>query len=118
MFETYAHFVNAEIHFINVRNDKSVSLEIENRRRVNRIVKYEDEKCYSMKEENHSLVTISLFEKHSMLFKLDLMSVEICSSREIISKDMKIRLKNNIIIYELFDVVTRFVDVITRHLRI
>ena len=48
IFEIYAHFVNARIHFVNVRNDKNISIYLFERQRVEIMVKYEVKKYYSI----------------------------------------------------------------------
>ena len=76
IFETYAHFVNAEIHFVNIRNDKNTSVYLFERQRVKIIVKYEAKKCYLVNSKNHSL--ISIFEiSHFFLFKTKFESIRL-----------------------------------------
>jgi len=86
MLETYVYFVNFKFEFINIRNNKNVFLKLSNCCRINRIVEYKNEKCYAIEKKNYFLATISLFKNYLILFKLNLINVEICFSREIIFK--------------------------------
>ncbi len=85
----YVYFVNFEFEFINIRNNKSVSLKLDNCCCVNRIIKYKNKKYYIVKVENYFLTTISFFKNYLILSKLDSINVEICSSRKIIFKKIK-----------------------------
>jgi len=87
MLEAYAYFVNANFQFINFRNDKEIPQKLDNRRRVKRIIEYENKECYVVKKKNHFLATISFFEDHSILSKLDLAKIRFF--QKIISKEMK-----------------------------
>jgi len=69
-----------------------------------------------MEKKNHFFATISSFENHSILSKLN--SVKIYLSQKIILKKMKARLKNDIIIYDLSSKVAKYVKIINCHLRI
>ncbi len=77
MLEAYAYFVNANFQFINFRNDKKISQKFNNRRRIKRIVKYKNEKCYIVKKKNYLLATISFFEDYSILFKLNFAKIRL-----------------------------------------
>jgi len=59
----YIYFVNFEFEFINIRNNKNVFLKLNNRCRVNRIVKYKNEKYYAIEKKNYFLTTIFFFRK-------------------------------------------------------
>jgi len=89
ILKIYTYFVNFEFEFINIRNNKNVSLKLSNCCRINCIVKYKNKKCYAIKEKHYFLTTISFFEDYSILFKLNSISVEIRSLREIIFKKIK-----------------------------
>ena len=56
------------------------------------------------------------FEDYLILFKLNLAKIRF--SQKIILKKMKIQLKNDIIIYELLNEVSKYVKIINCHLRI
>jgi len=88
--EIYIYFVNFKFEFINIQNNKNVSLKLSNRCRVNRIVKYKNKKCYTIEKKNYFLATISFFKNHFILFKLNFINIEIRFSRKIIFKKIKI----------------------------
>jgi len=69
-----------------------------------------------VKKKNYSLATNFFFEDYSILFKLNLAKIRF--SQKIILKKMKIQLKNDIIIYELLNEVSKYVKIINCHLRI
>jgi len=114
----YVYFVNFKFEFINIQNNKNVSLKLSNRCRVSRIVKYKNEECYAIKKKNYSLATISLFKDYFILFKLDFISVKIRSSRKIIFKKIKTQLDNNIIVYEISKKIAKYFKIIKRYSRI
>ena len=115
IFETYVHFVNADIHFVNVRNDKNISIYLFERQRVGIIVKYETKECYLVNSENHSLAFILVEISHSLLFKID--SRVIKSTREV-KKKLKIKMNNEITLYEKSKTIERLMKVVRRHLKI
>jgi len=90
ILEIYIYFVNFEFEFINIRNNKNISLKLSNCCRVNRIVKYKNKECYTIEKKNYFLITISFFEDYLILFKLNSINIEICFSREIIFEKIKI----------------------------
>jgi len=116
MLRTYVYFMNANFQFINFRKNKEFSLELDNRRRVKRIIKYKNKECYIVKKKNHFLATISFFEDHLILLKLNFAKIRL--SQKIILKKMKAQLKNSIIIYNLSNEIAKYVKIINRHLRI
>jgi len=118
ILEIYVYFVNFEFEFINIQNNKNVSLKLSNCCRVSCIVKYKNKEYYAIEEKNYFLATISLFEDYSILFKLDLINVEICSSQEIIFKKIKIQLDNRIIVYKILQKITKYFKIIERYSRI
>jgi len=118
ILEIYVYFVNFEFEFINIRNNKNVSLKLSNCRRVNCIVKYKNIEYYTVEEKNYFLTTISLFEDYLILFKLNLISIEICSLREIIFKKIKTQLNNSIIVYKMLQKITEYLKIIEQYSRI
>ena len=77
MSKTYVYFVNFKFEFINIRNNKNVSLKLSNCCRVSRIIKYKNKKCYAIEKKNYSLTTIFFFEDYFILFKLNFINVNI-----------------------------------------
>jgi len=116
--EIYVYFVNFGFEFINIRNDKNVSLKLNNCRRVSCIVEYKNEEYYAVEKKNHFLTTISLSEDYFILFKLDFMSAGIRFSRKIIFKKIEIQLNNSIIVYGISEKIAEYLKIIERHSRI
>jgi len=116
--EIYVYFVNFEFEFINIRNNKNVSLKLSNCCRVNRIVKYKNKKYYTVEKKNYFLTTIFLFEDYFILFKLNLISAEIRFSRKIIFKKIETQLNNSIIVYEISEKIAKYLKIIKRYSRI
>ena len=56
MSRVYIYFVNANFQFFNFRNNEKFFIELDCCRRVNCIVKYKDEKYYTIKNENYFLI--------------------------------------------------------------
>jgi len=89
ILEIYVYFVNFDFEFINIRNNKNVSLKLSNCCCVNCIVKYKNKKYYVIEEKNYFFATIFFFEDYLILSKLNLISVEIRFLRKIIFKKIK-----------------------------
>ena len=115
IFEIYAHVMNADIHFVNIWNDKNISIYLFERQRVEIIIKYETKEYYLVNSENHSLVFILVEILQSLLFKID--SRVIISTREI-KKELKIKINNEIILYEKSKTIDRFIEIVQRYSRI
>ena len=71
--KAYAHVINANFNFVNIRNDENISLTILSRKKLDVIIKCENFEIYSMIEKNLSLVLISKknLTKHSFFQKLN-----------------------------------------------
>lgn len=63
----YSHFVDANFHFVNVRNDTASPLVIPRHHRVGSVVEYEAEESYQIDLENHSLAAKPPQEKEPMM---------------------------------------------------
>jgi len=51
ILEIYIYFVNFEFEFINIRNNKNISLKLNNCCRVNYIIKYKNKECYAVEKK-------------------------------------------------------------------
>ena len=111
----YIYFVNFDFEFINIQNNKNISLKLNNRHCINCIIEYKNEKCYAIKEKNYSLAIISLFKDYSILFKLDFIIIEIYFLRKIIFKKIETQLNNNIIIYKRSQKIAKYIKIIEQY---
>ena len=101
MKSVYSHFINAEFNFINVYNDNDSSFIISHFYKIGSIIKYEVEKAYFINLKNHFLIAKSFQKKTSMFFKfINLLNSKSALKKIKIKPILKIKLFNNITIYE------------------
>ena len=101
MKNIYSHFINIKFNFINIRNDNDSSFIIPHYYKINSIMKYEIEKTYFINLKNHSLIVKS-FQNEKFIF---IKFINLLNSKSILKKTkinsiLKIKLSNNITIYE------------------
>lgn len=114
----YAHFFDARVQFINVRNDRDTPLELGSRRRgrVHSRIRRRGVLCCGDRESFLSNIPLSV--EHPILSELDPIGSGIRPSREVIPKVLETQLDNGITVYGCPADVPRLVEVITRHPRI
>ena len=101
MKDVYFHFVNAGFNFVNIRNDDDSLFVISRYYKINSIMKYKAKKTYSVNLKNHFLIAKSSRKKESMLFKfINLLNPKSTLRKIKINFVLKIKLFNNITIYE------------------
>ena len=100
MKKTYAHVINANFNFVNIRNNENISLTMLSRKKFDVIIKCENFEIYSMIEKNHFFVFISKknLTKHSFFQKLNSQSTRMQTTS--IDKFTKIKMNNDIILYD------------------
>ena len=97
----YSHFVNVEFNFINIRNDNDFSFIIFRYYKIDSLMKYEAKKTYLVNLKNHFLIAKSFRKKESIFFEfINLLNSKLILKKIRINSALKIKLFNDIIIYE------------------
>ena len=101
MKSIYSHFINIKFNFINIRNDNDSLFIISRYYKINSIMKYEIKKTYFVNLKNHSLIVKSSQNEKFIFIKF----TNLLNSKSILKKAkinfiLKIKLFNNITIYE------------------
>ena len=119
MKNVYSHFVNAKFNFINIRNDNDFSFVIFHHYKINSIIKYEAKKAYFVNLKNHFLIAKSSRKKKSMLFEfINLLNSKSTLRKIRINSILKIKLFNDITIYEKQEYVKIIKNLTKENLRI
>ena len=97
----YFHFVNVEFNFVNVRNDNDSLFVISRYYKIDLIIKYEVEKVYFVNLKNYFLIAKYFQKRESMFFEfINLLNLKLILRKIRINPILKIKLFNNITIYE------------------
>ena len=101
MNNVYFYFVNVDFNFINVRNNNDFLFIIFHFYKINLIMKYEIKKAYFVNLKNHFLIIKFSSNKKFIFIKFtNLLNLKSFLKKIIINFTLKIKLFNNIIIYE------------------
>lgn len=112
----YSHFVNFNVIFINVRNDKFKSTTVFKNQRLKRIVEYNLKENYFIKTNNYFL-TVKIHDQTIENF-IRILNLTSEISRLLTSFLIETKLINNITIYEDQETMSHLHDTIKRYLRI
>ena len=98
--KTYVHVINANFNFVNVRNNENISLIMLSKRKLDVIIKCENFEIYFVIEKNQFFVFIlkKNLTKHSFFHKLNSQSTRMQTTS--IDKFLKIKINNDIILYD------------------
>ena len=101
MNNIYSHFINVDFNFINIRNNNDFSFIISHFYKINSIIKYEIEEVYFMNLKSYSLIIKFASNKKFIFIEFtNLLNSKSILKKIIINFILKIKLFNDIIIYE------------------
>ena len=107
----YTYLINTNFNFIIIRNNRILSLVISRYYRINSIIKYEAKEEYSIDVENYSLITKVNSIKNLIIANfINLLNLKSIIEKIEINSSLKIKLFNQIIIYDK----SKYVKIIRR----
>ena len=107
----YIYLINTNFNFIIIRNNRILSLVISRYYRVNSIIKYEAKEEYFVNVENYSLIAkVDSIKNFIIANFINLLNLKSIIEKIEVNSSLKIKLLNEIIIYDK----SKYVEIMRR----